>query len=142
MDKKTIEISATGVLVVLLLLLLSRSGVRVKSRHITPKTYAPSKLGVQEPPKEKLLFWELDEKTKDLVVKRDPFSVAPVASLRAASHGLYLNGIAWDKEKPIAIINESILGVGDRVDSYIVVEIKQDRVILNDGTSDVELKAE
>lgn len=142
MDKKTIEFSVTGVMVVVLLLLLSRAGAKAKSRHIAPKIYAPIRLGVPEPAKEKLLFWELDEKTKDLVVKRDPFTVAPVASLRTTSHGLYLNGIAWDKEKPIAIINESILSVGDRVDGYIVVEIKEDRVLLNDGNSDFELKAE
>ena len=46
----------------------------------------------------------------------------------------------WDKEKPIAIINGEIIKVGDNVGGNIVVDIKQDRVILNDGAKDFELK--
>lgn len=45
----------------------------------------------------------------------------------------------WDKEKPLAIINDAIVKIGDKVSGNIIVDIKQDKVILNDGTNDFEL---
>lgn len=66
---------------------------------------------------------------------RDPFS--PSAINRAVD--LELNGILWDKESPKAIINEDIVGIGDIVKGNIIVDIRQDTVILNDGLSDFEL---
>ena len=69
---------------------------------------------------------------------RNPFTFeekSPV--IQKAS--LSLNGIAWDKEKPQAVINGRIVGVGDTVAGQRVVSIKQDRVILNDGVSNIEL---
>ena len=52
---------------------------------------------------------------------------------------LTINGILWDKKNPLAIINEEIVKVGDKIDSNTVVGIEQDRVILNDGSKDIEL---
>ena len=66
---------------------------------------------------------------------RDPFS--PSAINRAVD--LELNGILWDTEAPKAIINEDIVGIGDRVRGNIIVDITQDTVILNDGLTDFEL---
>jgi hypothetical protein len=53
---------------------------------------------------------------------------------------LNLSGIFWDEQAPQAIINEKIVGIGDRVRGITVVEIKDDRVILNDGEKNIELK--
>ena len=66
---------------------------------------------------------------------RDPFS--PSAINRAVD--MELNGILWDTEAPQAIINEDIVGIGDRVRGNIIVDITQDTVILNDGLTDFEL---
>lgn len=71
---------------------------------------------------------------------RDPFS--PQAQPIRVSAGPILNGIMWDKEKPLAIINDIIVKVGDRIGLNLVVDIKQDKVILNDGTRDFELRLE
>ncbi|MDP3731698.1 MAG: hypothetical protein Q8R31_01530 [Candidatus Omnitrophota bacterium] len=67
---------------------------------------------------------------------RNPFSIsgAPIRRLGA----LTINGILWDKKNPLAIINEEIVKVGDKIDGNTVVGIKQDRVILNDGSKDTE----
>jgi len=46
----------------------------------------------------------------------------------------------WDKEKPMAIINGEIVKIGGNVSGNTVVDIKQDRAILNDGAIDFELK--
>lgn len=54
--------------------------------------------------------------------------------------GLVLNGIAWDKENPKAIVNDNIVGVGDKVAGNTVVAIKRAAVILSDGSREFELK--
>jgi len=51
-----------------------------------------------------------------------------------------LSGILWDKENPKAIINEAIVGIGDKVGGSIVKDITKDKVILNDGANDFELR--
>lgn len=77
------------------------------------------------------------KKTKFSSGARNPFS--PRGSFLAASG---LSGILWDKESPKAIINNNIVGIGDKVDGNTLVDIRQDRVILNDGTKNFELLLE
>ncbi|MFA5100907.1 MAG: hypothetical protein WC547_08505 [Candidatus Omnitrophota bacterium] len=67
---------------------------------------------------------------------RTPFSLAPIKAFQ----GLILEGIVWDNDKPVAIINGSVVKIGDTIDEHIVVDIKPDRVILNDGSKEFELK--
>lgn len=69
--------------------------------------------------------------------KRSPFM--PSGS---ASSDLVLNGIIWNKDKPRAMIGDVIVGKGDRIAENTVVGIKPDRIILNDGVKDFELKLE
>jgi len=54
--------------------------------------------------------------------------------------GLILGGIFWDKDKPQAIINNQIVGLGEELEGYRVIEIKKDRVILSDGANKIELR--
>ena len=68
---------------------------------------------------------------------RDPFSTSP-APIKGYG-GLTLGGIMWDKKNPMAIINDNIVKIGDTVSGNTVVDIKQDKVILNDGSKDIEL---
>jgi len=64
--------------------------------------------------------------------KRDIFSLN--------SNGLSgLTGIIWDAKSPRAIIDDIVVGVGEKVGENTVVEIKQDRVILNDGAVNSEI---
>ena len=67
---------------------------------------------------------------------RSPF----VLQTGTQEKGLVLNGIAWDLKAPKAIINDQIVGVGDRVAGQKVVAIQSTGVTLNDGVQDVELK--
>ena len=55
---------------------------------------------------------------------------------------LVLNGVIWDDQKPMAIVNDNVVGVGDHVGANTVIDIQQDRVMLSDGTNNVELKWE
>ena len=81
------------------------------------------------------LTQRIAKRTKFTSWGRNPFlpkSVIPVAS--------GLTGILWDKENPKVIINDQVVGIGDKVDGKTVIDIKQDKVILNDGTKDIELR--
>jgi len=68
---------------------------------------------------------------------RNPFLISGAPIRRFG--GFTINGILWDKKNPLAIINERIVKIGDKIDGNTVVNIKQDRVILNDGSKDIEL---
>jgi hypothetical protein len=48
--------------------------------------------------------------------------------------------IVCDNEKSEAMIGESVVRVGDKIAGKTVKQIKQDRVILTDGTKDYVLK--
>lgn len=69
---------------------------------------------------------------------RSPFTLQKTSF--KAIKGLILDGIMCDKEKPMSIINGEIVKIGDNVSGNIVVDIKQDRVILNDGSNNFELR--
>lgn len=60
----------------------------------------------------------------------------------AVSQDFILGGILWDVNKPAAIISGEVVAKGDSVGSYVVVEVQPDRVILNDGEKDIELRLE
>lgn len=77
------------------------------------------------------------KKTKFTSWARNPF--LPRGSGPSAAG---LTGILWDNRSPKAIIDDSIVGIGDKWGNNTVVDIKQDRVILNDGARDFELKLE
>lgn len=88
---------------------------------------------------EKIIPAERGAKRSDYITwGRNPF--APVeASVRVVTK-LTLNGIMWDEERPLAIINDNVVGIGGKVGENRVVDIKKDSVILNDGTGNFELR--
>ncbi|MDP2929661.1 MAG: hypothetical protein Q8O01_06355 [Candidatus Omnitrophota bacterium] len=71
--------------------------------------------------------------------KKSPFVSNKV---KPAAPKLVLSGIIWNNTKPRAMIGSAIVVKGDTIGENKVVEIKQDRVILNDGAKDFELKME
>lgn len=71
--------------------------------------------------------------------KRNPFAAGLAGSTATE---LTLNGIIWSKTKPKAMIGDAIVVKGDTVGGNRVVDIQSNKVILNDGTKDFELKIE
>ena len=53
-----------------------------------------------------------------------------------------MGGIIYDANDVCALINDELAHKGDSVDGKKVVEIYRDRVILNDGSKDIELRLE
>jgi hypothetical protein len=71
-----------------------------------------------------------------LTWRRDPFTRGGSA---AGVRGLTLSGIIWDPLRPIAILNDQMVSVGDEVEDYQVLEIGTDRVLLTDGAETIQL---
>lgn len=87
------------------------------------------------------------KKTKKRTAYKDwgknPFSVSKAATpAPVGSQGLRLGGIIYDANEVCALINDELVHKGDSVDGKKVVEIYRDRVILNDGSKDIELRLE
>jgi len=73
------------------------------------------------------------------VPERDPFNWSreqinrfkdQEPKLRSSSAGgLTLSGIIWDRKKPLAIINDRVVSVGDTVKGSTILEILKDMVV-------------
>ncbi len=70
---------------------------------------------------------------------RNPFIPGDLAD---TSGRLIVKGIVWgdDEVGTFAIINDKIVKKGDEIGGKRVVEIKKDKVIINDGQNNFELK--
>lgn len=60
----------------------------------------------------------------------------------SADEGISLQGILWDPKSPAAILNNEVVGVGERVGSWEVTEIRQKEVTLSDGNTEQKLHLE
>lgn len=72
--------------------------------------------------------------------RRNPFTLTKAPAQIFQS--LVLKGIIRDARGPLAVINDVIAGVGDKVGANTVVEIKEDRVILDGSSGKFELELE
>lgn len=83
-------------------------------------------------------LWE--KNAEDREIKRNPFLYGSQSNDRLiAASGFSLKGIIWDSKKPSAVINEQVLGVGDVIGDFKIIQIKQESVILENAGSKLEL---
>ena len=78
------------------------------------------------------------QKTAYYTWKRDPFSLERMLDVHGA--GLQLAGIMYDEKLCHALINEYVVRIGDTIEGNKVVDIQKDKVILNDGAKNFELR--
>ncbi len=84
------------------------------------------------------LYDKLEKETESMELERDPFF--PFSQIKP--QGLDLRGIFWDEREPRVIIDGQLLRKGEKVGKYTVIEIRKDRVILDDGQVKKELMIE
>ena len=72
--------------------------------------------------------------------RRDPFEplVTSTGELRTPRSGnvtgmLHLEGVLWDPQQPMAIVNGTVLRVGDEVEGYHLVEIRPEAIVVDGG---------
>src|SRR3989338_4390687 len=146
MEKDKIQLGITGVLIIILSVLLARamSGKKQNQPALVENAVSQSKVTVPSVPegtegtKEESLYAKLVNETRDLEFGRDPFSKQPVTT-SGSSQELHLSGILWDDVTPTAIINDEIVAVGSRIQGGRVVDIRKDKVILEEGDYHIEL---
>lgn len=64
------------------------------------------------------------------------------AFVESKNEEVVLQGILWDPRAPTVILNNCVMGVGDRTGRWEVREIRKDQVILSDGVSTRTLRSE
>ena len=107
-----------------------------------PKSkYAPPAPGVQQPAgiqarASHVSMQRHARRTKYKTWNRNPFAEAGSGT----SSTLVLNGIIWSKDKPKAMIGDTIVTKGSVVNGNKVIEITPNKVVLNDGVNNFELK--
>jgi len=76
------------------------------------------------------------------VGREDPFLLGSrrMTAEQANNQSLYLRGVVWDQVKPMAIINDIIVTVGDIISEKEVVKIERERVILKEGEEEIMLR--
>ena len=67
---------------------------------------------------------------------RNPFTLG-----QKQDASLMVEGILWDSQNPKVMISGNILGIGEKVGSVTVVDIKPNTVILRGKDGDVELSS-
>ncbi|HBO96908.1 MAG TPA: hypothetical protein DE315_00390 [Candidatus Omnitrophica bacterium] len=138
MEKKDkIQLGITGVLVIILLLFLARAFEKKKR----PLPVKAKEVAADQKVKEPDLYTRLEQEIKKMDFKRDPFSRQSLSDLEE-SQDLHLSGILWDEVNPTAIINDEIVAVGSRIQGGRVVDIRKDKVILEEGDYHIELVLE
>ncbi len=73
---------------------------------------------------------------------RNPFvpPATTVSAPEAETEQLVLQGIFWDETNPKAVLNDRVLGQGDALGAYKVMEIKPSSVVLLMGEKKIELR--
>jgi len=141
-QKDLIELGISGVLLAVLIFVFGNAVKKPYSRNIAPKAVDLSGIDQTDKIDSRSLYNLLEQQAKSIVLKRDPFTAAPIVSENNTQPGFVLTGIVWDKIKPLAIIDAEVVKKGDRFGNKVVVDIKRDRVILSDGQEFFEIKLE
>lgn len=146
MKKQTIEIIIILLAGLLLLVMVTRQGKQPSAP--AEVSFDEAKLAVSS----KLAPAEQKEKIEYTSSSyRDPMKVpgsilgdsSRAPQERAAiSHNLILKGISLAEDKPKAIINDKVLGVGDEIDGVKVLDITKEGVKVQMGTEEIILKIE
>ena len=159
-NKKTTQVIITGILVCILIIAVANAAKRVReARRLRIKHkvtvlkdgrvdekrayegFDDRGLFDQKEIATEGLYKRLEAETKDIELKRDPFfSSGIITSTAKAITDVHLSGILWDENAPLAMIDDTPVGIGDKAGAYTILEIHKDRVILTDGTKDYELR--
>lgn len=133
-DKKVIILIVLGIIAAMSIVYGITSG-RSKRR---PEEPAMTTGGTQQVPSQGAASFQRRAKRSQYTSwKRSPFIESGLSS---SSSSLTLNGIINSGKGLKASIGDAIVKKGDKIGNNTVVDIKKDRVILNDGTKNIELK--
>ncbi len=130
-----------GAILVLISILISNTmsgGVRSK-KTVKGSFAAEDKPSVQEGPGMVMAKGRMPAEPQNLpegVGRKDPFAKPDIRQREgkgSVSSELNVSGITWVGEKPMAIINDMILGVGGKIEGKEIIKIESESVTVKDG---------
>lgn len=142
--KDKIELFITIILIVFFIALAIAFSKRVKGlpaapRRSLPRWFSLGRHFMFDTRRNKGTPLVLDKATGQInEIKRDPFSFGLSGEIQAMD--LVLKGIIWGTDNPSAVINDSVLGAGETIGGFKIMRILRESVILENGTSTLELK--
>ena len=82
--------------------------------------------------------------TLDKLKAKNPFSKnhADIAKYKFRSGNLVLSGIFYDGKRPLALINDQMVGEGEAIAGKRVIKITRDEVLLKDQEKEYRLRTE
>ncbi len=137
-SKEKIEVGVTVILIIIFCFLFFWTVFKKNNSQPLLKGIPspPLNLVIYNPQSVKNLYKTLEEEILNQEIPRDPFYKVPVIASDETPK-LILYGIAWDENKPTAMINNEIVEEGSTILGYSVVAIKEDRVILLDNENKI-----
>lgn len=137
-NKKNIELTITGVCVIILIFLTVNN--MPKPRHNKPvskaEPYPASESAILAASEAGSEVTNNERRTtNDEHWGRDPFilDTSNINIKEQSVDDLVLNGIVSGKENPYAIINNDVVKLGDKVDGMAVIEINENNVVLDEN---------
>lgn len=138
-DKKVVALIVLAVLAVISLIYGVTASPKGRAKSTVTAERQAAIASSQGAAKNVLSIERRAKRSQFKVWKRNPFVAGSMSSTVTE---LTLNGIIWNKTKPKAMIGDAIVVKGDTIGVSKVVDIQPNRVILNDGTKDFELRIE
>lgn len=131
MERKSVEKTVTIVLSVVFIFLLIGSFSKPKKpiQQTDKKIEIPKDLAIPE---------EIVPAELDVAWGRDPFIIPTVQLPKSVS--MTVSAIVWDEKRPLANIDGEIVGVGQQIEGFKVIQINKTNVIVNNGEGEVTLE--
>ncbi|MDP2920812.1 MAG: hypothetical protein Q8O12_00385 [Candidatus Omnitrophota bacterium] len=138
-NKKRIELTLTGIGVIILIFLLANSILKPKAnKTVTGSGDNPASEGsivsfTNSEPRATPVRRSLGEGGSDAKWRRDPFLLEATVVKEEGVDNLTLNGVISDSANSYAIINNDVVKLGDKVNGMTVVEIREKSVVLDEN---------
>lgn len=144
MKKTTVQLSAIGVLGLVLVVMLFNNVVKPALKRPVSAPAPIAALPGAASPNAAPAAAVVRKNYEEMEWARNPFlrvgAPAPIAPAAPKVVPTFvLEGIVWDPAMPYAIINGELRGVGDRIDDFEVVEITQKRVTMKRDDQVIDL---
>jgi len=149
MDKKKIELIITGVLIIIFIFVLANSFKRKRPPPAKVKPLPPEEteeIPILPLPKKEVGYRPASHEALALQKERakldwgvDPF-YHPIKKELTSGLRLVLKGVSIGKgRRNFAFINDEIVGEGEKILGYEVVEVERDKVLLRKGKEEFYL---
>ncbi|PIW68467.1 MAG: hypothetical protein COW10_02425 [Candidatus Omnitrophica bacterium CG12_big_fil_rev_8_21_14_0_65_42_8] len=127
-NKKKIELTITGISVIILIFLIANHMPKSKDNKSVSKVepYPTSEAGFEVMNNER-------RAASDENWGRDPFLLDTSNVKEQVLGDMTLNGIVADRESPYAIINNDVVKLGDKVNGMTIIEINENNVVLDEN---------